>query len=134
MVFANCLPVQAVAGDLFRQYPFAPCLVYIRIEQGKRIDAQAFHPPTVDLHFANVKGFSGYNGVPDQQFRLFPRVRVVRFPSHVDGQRIQPGFLPGDGLDQSGRRFLRFRAAEWHEQGKHQSQEHFFHGVYPLGF
>lgn len=33
MVFAHGLPVQAVAGDFFRQYPFAPTFVCGRIEK-----------------------------------------------------------------------------------------------------
>lgn len=134
MVFAHSLPSQAMPGDFFRQYPLSPCLVHVRIEQGKRVDSKAFHPPTVDLHLADIERLPGCQGIPDQPFSLFPHGRIVRFPGHIDGQGVVPGFLPGNGLDQGGRRFLRLRAAERHEQGNRKSQKHCFHGVDPSGF
>jgi hypothetical protein len=33
MVFAHGFPAQAVAGDFFRQYPFAPTLIRGRVEK-----------------------------------------------------------------------------------------------------
>lgn len=59
MILAHGFPVQAVAGDFFRQYPFAQTLVGGRVEQGKRIDAQTLHPPAINLHFADIERLSG---------------------------------------------------------------------------
>lgn len=90
MVFAHSLPGQAMPGDFFRQYPFSPGFVHVRIKQGKRIDSEAFHPPTVDLHLSDIERFTGCHGFPDQPFRLFPRGRIVRFTGHIDGQGVVP--------------------------------------------
>ncbi len=134
MVFAHRLPVQAVPGYFFRQYPFSPGLVHIRVEQGKRIDGETFYPPVVDLHFAHVKRLSGCDGFTDDLFRIFTRGRIMRFSRYVYGQRIQPGFLLGDSLNQNGRRLLRFSLAKRDKQAKRQSYgSHSFHGVKPPG-
>ena len=138
VVFAHSLPVQAVPGDFFRQNALSPSLVYVRIKQGNWINAEAIHPPVIDLHLADIKRFPCCDGLTDQPLGLFPRGRIVGFPGHIDGQRIQPGFLPGNGLDQGGRRLLGLGSAEGQEtkcqnygwgQGNHA-----FHGVKPLGF
>lgn len=135
MVFSHGLPVQAVLSNFLRQYPFSPSLIYCGVKQRKRINGISLHPPTVDLHLADIEGFSGCESFPDYSFRLFPCGRVVGLASHIDGQGIQPGFLPGDGLDQGGRRFLPFRAIERDEQGNGQYySNHSFHRVHSPRF
>lgn len=130
VVFADRLPVQAVPGNFLGQYPFAPSLVDCRVEQGIRVDGKALHPPTIDLHCPHVKRLSGCQCLPDDPFRLFPRGRVVGFSRHVDGQRVQPGFLPGYGFYQL-RGWLRLRR----ECGSVQTEQRrknkcLFHGVH----
>ena len=112
MVFAHGLPVQTVPGDFFRQNPLSPGFIHVWIEQGNRINAEAIHPPAIDLHLADIKRLPGCDGLTDQPLSLFPRGRIVGFTGHIDGQRVQPGFLPGNGLDQSGRRLLGLDSAE----------------------
>ena len=129
MVFAHGFPVQAVAGDFFRQYPFAPTLVCGRIEKRKRINGETLHPPAIHLHLAHIKGQPGCQRATDQGFRLFPRGRVIGFSGDIDRQRIQPGFLPGYGFHQLRGRF-RLRCECGRMQTEQSGQrECLFHGV-----
>ena len=129
VVFAYGLPVQPVPGDFFRQYSLSPCLIHVRIEQGERINAETPHPPAIDLHLPNIKRLSSYNGLTDQPFRFFPCGWVVRLPGNIDGQRVQPGFLSGDGLDQGGRWFQGLSSGEWQETEHKGQGDHAFHGA-----
>lgn len=129
VVFAHSLPVQTVPGDFFCQNPLSPSLVHVRIKQGYGINAEAIHPPAIDLHPADIKRLPGCDGLTDQPLSLFPRGRIIGFTGHIDGQRVQPGFLPGNGLDQSGRRLLGLGSVEGKKAECKSQGNDAFHGV-----
>ena len=126
MILAHGLPVEAVPGDLLLQYPRSPCPVDVGIKQGRGRNLVSAYPPAVDLHQSHVNGFPGGLCLPDQGFGLLSGGRAVRSARHSDGQGIQAGFLPGHGLNQGGRRLLRFRV-HGEQNDKQQHGDHFFH-------
>lgn len=133
VVFAHGLPVEAVPGDLLFQNPDSPCVVYLRVEQGRGRDAVAFYPPAVDLHEAHIEIFSGAASGFDNGFGFLTGGRVVILARHIDGKGVQAGFLPGNGLDEPGRgRAVCGRCRHGWRQRKRQRHENCFKHRMPL--
>ena len=130
MIFADSPPVQTMPGNFLSQYPFAPGSIYRWIKQRSGRDAVAIHPPGIYLHLAHVKTFAGRLSLPDDRFGFRPRGREVRLARHVDSQRIQSGFLLGDGLHQTRRRAGSLRyGGEGQQTYNKNGQSNSFHGA-----
>lgn len=103
MVFTHGLPVEAVPGYFLFQYPHAPLTVHVWIKQGRGRDVVPLYPPAVHLHESHVKTLAAGLGGGNDAFRFLPGGGVVILARHIDGKRVQAGFLPGNGLYEPGR-------------------------------
>ena len=103
MVFAHGSPVEAVPGDFLFQNPDAPSAVHLRVEQGSGRDIMPLYPPAVNLHQPHVEALAAGLGGGNDGFGLLPGGGVIVFARHVDGKRVQAGFLPGNSLYEPGR-------------------------------
>jgi len=128
MVFADSLPVQAMPGDFLLKNEQAPLLIGRWVKQGLGRDVIPFHPPGIDLEQPNIKGFSLCLGLPDSLHGFFPVGRSKVLACHIDGQGIFSRFLPGNGLQQAGRRILgpHWQGEKNHDQYQRNDDLHVF--------
>jgi hypothetical protein len=125
MIFAHGFPVQAMPGNLLGKYEHAPLPVYARIKQRFGRYALPLNPPGIDLKQSNVKGLPLRLGLADNPHGFLPAGRVVIFARHIDGKRIQAGFLYADSLQQGrGRIFGHCRKGKTSQHKQQRNDSH----------
>ena len=103
VIFPHCKPAHAVPADFLFKNGYPKPDIDLGIKQIKRIHLPAARPLTIDLHDADIIGLARL-----VRFQNNPRGFLVTarpdFPAlHVDGERVQAGFLPGNGNGQTSR-------------------------------